>query len=197
MRLDLIILGLLARKPFSGYDLLKWFEVEGKFIRSRLHHSQIYRALGRMVTDGLVCFEVDPREGRPDAKVYRLTPVGREALLDAVRAPFDPPSRFTDPDFRVRFVFTAGLDLDATIALIDAELDYRCRQVAENRNRDRTVELEDPAGRVDAELAALAVELDHEYGAAAVDAWIAHLRRARTRLLAQREERGQRRGGTR
>ncbi len=182
MQFEYVLLALLAGRPLSGYDLRKWVETEGQFLRSRAHHSQIYRLLGRMVTDGWVAFEVDPREGRPDAKVYRLTPVGLEALMEWVRSPYEPPSRFQDADFMSRFAFAAVLDREAAIRLIRTELDHRRAQIARNRHRDRTVGFENPPPELDQDLAREVYEELHRYGAGAVDAWVDWLEHMLRRL---------------
>ncbi|GIH98568.1 PadR family transcriptional regulator [Planobispora takensis] len=172
MKFEHVLLALLALRPYSGYSLRKWLEAEGRFMRSRAHHSQIYRSLARMVTDGWVAYEVDPREGRPDAKVYRLTPQGREVLLEWVHSPYEPPSRFQDPDFMARFGFTAALDPRAAAELVRTELEYRRAQVARSRGRDRTMRFEDPIPEVDPVRAQAAFDRMHEYGMRAVDQWI-------------------------
>ncbi|KOX24714.1 MULTISPECIES: PadR family transcriptional regulator [unclassified Streptomyces] len=182
MALEYGLLALLSFRPLSGYDLLKWVETEGRFIRSRIHHSQIYRLLGRMVADGLVDYRVDPREGRPDAKVYRLTEVGREALLTWVRSPYEPTGRFQDPDFLTRFAFAASLEREAALRLIDTELAHRREQIARSRDRDRTLVFEDPLPEVDQELTRRVFEEMHRYGAASVDRWVEWLERTRTLL---------------
>ncbi|MFI6316763.1 PadR family transcriptional regulator [Nonomuraea sp. NPDC050556] len=182
MKFEYVLLALLSFRPYSGYDLRKWLEVEGQFVRSRAHHSQIYRLLGRMVADGWVEFEVDPREGRPDAKVYRLTPLGREELLAWVRSPYDPPSRFQDADFLTRFGFATALDREAAIALVRTELDYRRAQVARNRNRPRTLHFEDPIPEVDEAMAQEIFDRMHELGAGAMDQWIEWLESTLARL---------------
>ncbi|WP_219412604.1 PadR family transcriptional regulator [Pseudonocardia nigra] len=182
MKFEHVLLGLLSMRPYSGYAIRQWLETEGRFLRSRVHLSQIYRLLGRMVDDGWVEFEVDPREGRPDAKVYRLTTEGRRVLLEWVRGPYEPTSRFSDPDFSARFLFTAALDRDAAIELVKTELVYRRNQVAGSRGRDLTVHLEDPIPELDPERTQLAVDLTHGYGRDAVDHWMDWLESTLRRL---------------
>ncbi|MGA5064260.1 PadR family transcriptional regulator [Streptomyces exfoliatus] len=182
MKFEYVLLALIAGRPRSGFDLGRWVESEGQFLRSRAHHSQIYRLLGRMTADGWVAFEVDPREGRPDAKVYRLTPRGREVLWEWVRSPYEPTSRFQDPDFLARFAFTAPLDRQAAIELIDTELAYRRAQIARNRDRDRVLRFESPLPEMDMGLAQEVFDELHAYGSSAVDAWVVWLEGMRERL---------------
>ncbi|NEB80858.1 PadR family transcriptional regulator [Streptomyces sp. SID14478] len=183
MKLDHVLLGLLAIRPRSGYDLRRWLEAEGGFLRSHVHQSQIYRLLNRMAEQGLVAFAVDTRDKAPDAKVHRLTDEGRTALLAWARSPYEPTSRFQDPDFMARFIFTGMLDLPALLGVIDAELAYRRQQIAASRGRDRAVRFEEPIAEIDEPRARLVLELAHQQGAAAVDTWIDWLERTR-RLLA-------------
>ncbi|MFD8008831.1 PadR family transcriptional regulator [Streptomyces sp. NPDC058955] len=186
VKFEYVLLALLAGRPRSGFDLGRWVETEGQFLRSRAHHSQIYRLLGRMTDDGWVEFEVDPREGRPDAKVYRLTSRGREALWEWVRSPYEPTSRFQDPDFVARFAFTAPLDREAAIRLIDTELAYRRARIALSRDRDRTLLFEEPLPELDRGLAQEVFDELHAYGSTAVDTWVAWLERMRRRLESHR-----------
>ncbi|WP_396668174.1 PadR family transcriptional regulator [Microbacterium sp. R86528] len=187
MKFENVLLGLLGTKPFTGYELMKWLDTEGQFVRSNTHHSQIYRELGKMVRHGLIEFEVDPRPGRPDAKVYRITEIGREALLEWARSPYLPTSRFQDPDFVARFMFTVALDLDAAIAQIDAELIYRRNQVVVGRDRPRGLVGIAPIPEFDAAVSMWAGDRMHGYGADSVDRWMDWLEQMRVDLIARRD----------
>ena len=90
MTLVHILLALVGRHPQSGYELWKWLEVEGRFLRARADRSQIYRTLARLTDDGLVCHTVAESRTGPDAKIHRLTPAGVEALLAWVASPYEP-----------------------------------------------------------------------------------------------------------
>ncbi|WP_401000077.1 PadR family transcriptional regulator [Agromyces sp. GXQ0307] len=185
MKFENVLLGLLALKPLHGYELMKWLDTEGQFLRSNTHHSQIYRELGRMVTNGLVEFHVDPREGRPDAKVYRITEVGREALVEWVHSPYKPTSRFQDADFNARFVFTAQLDPAAAVVVIDTELEYRRAQVLRSRTRSLTMADPDPIPEIDLDRVERIGIAMHEFGKESVDRWIEWLEEMRASLVAE------------
>jgi PadR family transcriptional regulator AphA len=70
------ILGLLARRPSTGYDLTRVFDAS---LRTSWHagHSQIYPELARLTGDGFA--EVVQRGAR-GSKTYALTEAGREEL---------------------------------------------------------------------------------------------------------------------
>ena len=83
-------LGLLARQPGSGYDLLKEFEKSMANVWPATQ-SQLYGELNKLADDGLIeVTNIGPR-GR---KEYCITPAGREELQRWVMSPQnDPPFR--------------------------------------------------------------------------------------------------------
>lgn len=188
MKLEHILLGLLAWRPRDGYEIVKWLEGEGQFLRSNTHHSQVYRELGRLVRNGWAEFETDPRDGRPDAKVYRLTEVGHAALLDWAQLPYEPPSRFQDADFTARFLFLVGIDLEATVEMVRTELTFRRAQVAANRTRDRRVNFSGAIPELDQVRTTSMLEELHRFGARSIDAWIEWLESLEARLVGRHVE---------
>ncbi len=76
MSLRYAILGLLARRPSTGYELTQTFD---RSLRNSWHasHSQIYPELGKLERAGLV--EVVGRGAR-QSKTYGLTDPGRDEL---------------------------------------------------------------------------------------------------------------------
>lgn len=75
-------LGVLALRPASGYEIRKSFE-EGPFSHfAEGGFGSIYPALGKLTEEGLVTYEVEAQEKRPDKKIYEITPAGRRALVD-------------------------------------------------------------------------------------------------------------------
>lgn len=86
------LLGLLSRKPATGYDLAKVLEQHvGHFWTAR--HSQIYPELGRLEEAGLVRHTVIAGAGPRPTKRYSATAAGKAAVRDWLRAtaaPVDP-----------------------------------------------------------------------------------------------------------
>jgi DNA-binding PadR family transcriptional regulator len=182
MKFEYVILGMLSWRPFSGYDLAKHLEVEGRFLKNKVHLSQIYRLLARMVDSGWLSYEVSVNDGRPDSKIYRLTELGEQELRDWVRSPYEPSTRFQDPEFMVRFNFGGPLDSASLLRLVRTELDCRRAQVARFRSRNRSIPDLDPIDGVDRDAITRLSDLGHCHGAAAIDAWIAWLERVLAEL---------------
>lgn len=93
MALEHALLVALREQPASGLELAQRFSRSIGFFWSATHQ-QIYRVLGRMEGDGWVRVETVTQQGRPDKKVYDVTPLGRTALADWLAEPTqDTPLR--------------------------------------------------------------------------------------------------------
>ncbi len=77
MSLDHAILGFLNYGPLTGYELKKIFDNSVQHFWPA-DQSQIYRTLGRLVTNHLAEVERVRQESRPDRKVYTITDAGRQ-----------------------------------------------------------------------------------------------------------------------
>ena len=75
-----VILGLLAHKPFSGYDMKRVVDRSTRFFWAG-SYGQIYPELRRLEREGLIEGEDAPNGGRT-RRVYRLTAAGRDTLRE-------------------------------------------------------------------------------------------------------------------
>jgi PadR family transcriptional regulator AphA len=129
------LLGLLADRELSGYDLKRVVERSvGYFWRPA--RSQIYAVLPRLVERGLARRRDVAQKNRPDKQLYRITATGRAALRDWLdHAPLEPePERIlllklffgahADPEALLRFVGErreAAEQLGRELRAIDAD----------------------------------------------------------------------------
>jgi len=80
------ILGVLARAPQSGYDIVK------ALVRFRpVNISQVYPILTEMEAAGLLNSHEVVQSGKPNKKLYDLTPVAEDVLRAWVTSPTEPP----------------------------------------------------------------------------------------------------------
>lgn len=182
MKLESILLGVLARHPMTGYDLKKYLDTHGRFLRSNTQMSQVYRSLSTMEDRGWVTHSVAERAGATDAKTYQVTAEGVTVFLDRLTGPYQPPTRFQDPDLGVRLAFAGFMTRQQLLALLDTELETRRAEVARYRHRDRRDDA-DTSVPFDTALSDLVGEWAHQGGAAAMDAHIRRLDSLRTMLL--------------
>jgi PadR family transcriptional regulator AphA len=89
MSLEHAILGFLNYRPYSGYDLKKFFDTSVRHFWPA-DQSQIYRTLSRMSENGWVEIEVIHQESRPDRKVYHISETGQQELRHWLVSPLTP-----------------------------------------------------------------------------------------------------------
>jgi len=83
------VLGLLANRPGSGYDIKKRFEqFVGKFWSES--YGQIYPIAKELVDEGLATRSNEHTDGRPDRSVLTITDKGLEELRSWLTKPPDP-----------------------------------------------------------------------------------------------------------
>lgn len=82
-----VILGLLAFRPRTGYDIKQVTDRSTRFFWGA-SYGQIYPELRRLESRGLVRASETPR-GRVRRRVYELTPAGRKALDEWLHEPGD------------------------------------------------------------------------------------------------------------
>lgn len=79
MSLKYAILGLLSFKPQTGYELKGNFDQSIRYLWNA-DQAQIYRTLADITKEGLAVYKTVQQEGRPNKKVYELTPEGEDEL---------------------------------------------------------------------------------------------------------------------
>lgn len=182
MKLEHILLGVLLEHPRTGYDLKRFMDTHGRFLRSNTQMSQVYRSLTAMTERGWVTFTSKDRPGAQDAKVYRVTAEGATVFLDRLTSPYLPPTRFEDPELGVRFAFAGFMTTDQLLNLLDIEIEARQRQVAQFRFRDRRHVVDCEVG-FDAAFTAAFSDRLHAMGMVAIDTHIAGLIALREDIL--------------
>lgn len=101
------ILGMLAQKPMTGYDLMQEFESTLNEFWSA-NHSQIYPELKKLTNEGSITYTMKQSEKGPDSKLYSITEAGEKDFLewlnddeDIIKTPKDP--------FRLRVFFSKSM----------------------------------------------------------------------------------------
>src|SRR5260221_11284079 len=86
MSLKFAVLGLLALKPASGYDIKRTIDRSIFFIWN-VTGPQIYTTLRALRDDKLIASEDVAQRGKPDKQLHRITPAGSRALQAFANAP--------------------------------------------------------------------------------------------------------------
>jgi DNA-binding PadR family transcriptional regulator len=119
MDVKTVCLGLLSFGEASGYDLKKHFESTIDHFYSTGFGS-IYPALAALADEGFVTCTAVPQEGRPDRKVYRITPAGEAALRETLAT--CEPMHKTRSEFLALLYFAHMVPPDRLRELIDGRI---------------------------------------------------------------------------
>jgi DNA-binding PadR family transcriptional regulator len=142
--LDFAVLGLVALRPSTGYDVaarmkrpVGYYWAEG--------HSGIYPALSRLASAGWVSVAAEPGPGPHGRKVYSVTAAGRRALGEwAVQPPQDAPAR-DELVLKVSSLWAAR-PAEAVRMLADESQRWEARRVEVARIVDALEAAGDPVG---------------------------------------------------
>jgi DNA-binding PadR family transcriptional regulator len=92
-----VVLGLLAKRPGSGYDIVAFAERSVSFFWP-LSRSQLYTELSRLEEMGWATGTAVEQDRYPNKRVYQPTPAGMTALREWLDAPAVPQKQRTrDP----------------------------------------------------------------------------------------------------
>lgn len=116
-----VILGLVGRRPGSGYD------VAARAARSIAHFwpiskSQVYAELSRLEDAGLIQGTHVEQDRRPDKRSYELTAAGADTLDDWLQAPGYSSERSRN-GLLAKFFFAERMTPEQRIALLTAYRD--------------------------------------------------------------------------
>ncbi len=128
MSLKHTLLGFLSYGPMTGYDLKKHMDNSTQFFW-HASLSQIYPTLKRMGGEGLAEAAAVPQEGKPDKKVYAITPAGRDALMGWLSEPLAELSPQKDPAL-LKLFFSGALDKGTILAHLCRHLELHRVQLA-------------------------------------------------------------------
>ncbi len=122
------ILGLVDRKPATGYDIAREFKEKELSNFWSARHSQIYPELRKLTEEGLLEYEVEISGEIQEKKVYRITRRGkREFLAWLLRDEVMQPT-FKDR-FRLRMYFVSRMPSADAAALLKSQLVQRKRKL--------------------------------------------------------------------
>ena len=98
-----VILGMLAAKPRSGYEIKQLVDSSARFFWAA-SYGQIYPELKRLEKEGMISGS-DSAQGGRQRTVFKLTPPGRKAARDWIN---EPPEVIETRDEGLLKLFFAG-----------------------------------------------------------------------------------------
>ena len=133
MTLQNVLLGFLNLGPLTGYEVKKLLDQSTQaFWHAGLN--QIYPTLKSLEDMGLVSSEIQPQEGRPDKRLYRITADGKAELLDWLSEPIRdlPPTKNLG---LLKLFFAGYLDRDRILLHLRTQLDLHEQELRRYQER--------------------------------------------------------------
>ncbi len=120
MNVRTLCLGVLSAGEASGYEIKKEIE-EGLFSHFiEASFGSIYPALTQLAGEGLVTVRAEEQYGKPDKKVYAITPSGRDALARAISVV--PARDKYKSEFLFQMLLQEFISRDVMLVAIDKQL---------------------------------------------------------------------------
>ena len=139
--LELAVLGMLQDSPMHGYELRKRLNALLGWSRV-LSYGTLYPCLKALLKAGHIESEdvpaVPTRASRRTRIVYKLTPTGKEHLVDLLAQ--SGPSAWDDENFGVRFAFFGRTDSRTRVRILEgrrSRLEERVENVRASLARSR------------------------------------------------------------
>jgi DNA-binding PadR family transcriptional regulator len=121
------LLGLLARRPRTGYELTQALRAPIGYFWTATH-SQVYPELTKLEQDGHVRHRIVDNRGPREGKLYRITAAGLRALADWSVA--DLTAEVTRDEFLLKVYSTWTADPAATTEMIERRRDLHRERLA-------------------------------------------------------------------
>jgi DNA-binding PadR family transcriptional regulator len=111
-----VILGLLQKRSFTGYEMKHYFETVFSFFFDA-SFGTIYPTLGKMEKLGYITKENILQENRPNKNVYTITPSGKEQFASYMSSPVEKVT--VRSDFHMRMFFGEYAQGEAAVKWIE------------------------------------------------------------------------------
>lgn len=134
--LKFALLGFLNYASMTGYELEGWMKAStGNFWHAEL--SQIYKMLKQLEQVGEVSSQVEPQSGRPDRRVYTITPFGKTALEAWLATPILEEVDKKDP-LLLKLFFASPADRPTIITQLRVQLRLHQQKLDHYRTQSPT-----------------------------------------------------------
>ncbi|KAB7667166.1 PadR family transcriptional regulator [Bacillus sp. B1-b2] len=117
MSLRYALLGIISKKPVSGYEVVKIFKEQIVYFWNSTH-SQIYTELHKLEKENLLQYELIIQTTSPNKKIYTITDLGKKELINWILDQPLKPAKIKD-EFLIKATAFDILSVKEIIILLD------------------------------------------------------------------------------
>jgi DNA-binding PadR family transcriptional regulator len=122
MLVRLFVLGLLLRRPMSGYEVQRILQLNRTDLWAGILSGSIYHALKKLEAEGLVTLSVTERSGNRTRAIYAITPPGEAEYRSLLRDVWRSPSAHFPAGLYAALGFADDLPREEVLALLNAHI---------------------------------------------------------------------------
>jgi PadR family transcriptional regulator, regulatory protein AphA len=122
------MLGVLANKPASGYDIKKFCDKSISHFWNE-NYGHIYPVLKELEREGCITSETVATDGKPPRTVYSITERGRSELAGWLLQPVEPSP--TRNELLLKLIFAGNTPVQSMVDKVDAARQTHTEHLAE------------------------------------------------------------------
>src|SRR5215469_14777749 len=119
MLVRLFVLGLLLRRPMSGYEVQRILQLNRTDLWAGILSGSIYHAIKKLEAEGLVNLSLMEQSGNRTRAIYAITEQGQAEYLALLREAWRSPSPHFPSGLYAALSFADDLPRDEALALLD------------------------------------------------------------------------------
>jgi DNA-binding PadR family transcriptional regulator len=118
----LFVLGLLLRRPMSGYEVQRILQLNRIDLWAGILSGSIYHALKKLEAEGLVTLSVTEQSGNRTRAIYAIAPKGEAEYRSLLREAWRSPSPHFPSGLYAALGFADDLPREEVLTLLDAHI---------------------------------------------------------------------------
>jgi DNA-binding PadR family transcriptional regulator len=118
----LFVLGLLVRRPMSGYEVQRILQLNRTDLWAGILSGSIYHALKKLEVEAMVTLRVTEQTGNRTRAIYAITQQGQAEYRALLREAWRSPSPHFPSGLYAALSFTDDLPRDEVLALLDTHI---------------------------------------------------------------------------
>jgi DNA-binding PadR family transcriptional regulator len=122
MLVRLFVLGLLLRRPMSGYEVQRILQLNRTDLWAGILSGSIYHALKKLEAEGMVTLSVTERSGNRARAIYAITTGGEAEYRTLLREAWRSPTPHFPSGLYAALSFTDDLPRAEVLALLDVHI---------------------------------------------------------------------------
>jgi DNA-binding PadR family transcriptional regulator len=126
----LFVLGLLAKRPLSGYEIQLLLQISRTEQWVGILPGSVYHALKKLASEGLVVLHTTEQTGNRTKAIFAITPAGEEEFRRILRETWRMPTLHFPSGLYAALSFLEDLPIEEVLHSLDEQIDALEKELA-------------------------------------------------------------------